>query len=85
MTAPLDAFVAAGPWPQRLGMRALLALGRRPRGIALLRRFAPADQLALSLIALERYDEPAVSHALGWDAAAIVARGRALREEQGRP
>jgi hypothetical protein len=85
VSGSLDRFVAAGPWPQRLGMRALLALGRRPRGMALLRLAAPADQLAASLIALERYDDPRVSRALGWDAAAIVGRGRALRRREGRP
>jgi hypothetical protein len=34
---------------------------------------------------LGRYDDPAVAGALGWDAAAVVARGRALRRAEGRP
>jgi hypothetical protein len=81
----LDEFVAAAPQPQRAGMRILAALGRRPRGMRALGRFAPADQLANGLIAMERFDRPAVAAALGWDAAAIVARGRELRQREGRP
>jgi len=79
-----DAFVAAGPWPQRLGTRALVALARRPRGMALLRLLSPADQLGTSLVAIARYDDPAVSRPLGWDAAAVIARGRTLRSHEGR-
>jgi len=63
----------------------MVALGRRPRGTALLRRLAPADQLAQSLLGMERFEEPAVARALGWDADAVVARGRALRRAEGRP
>jgi hypothetical protein len=81
----LDSFVVAAPWPQRAGLRALLALGRRPRGKAVLRLLAPADQLASSLLALERYDDPAFGKTVGWDAAAIVERGRRLRASEGRP
>jgi hypothetical protein len=81
----LDGFLAAAPWPQRSGLRILVALGRRPRGVALLRRLAPADQLANSMLAMARFEEPAVARALGWDAAAVVARGRALRRAEGRP
>jgi hypothetical protein len=81
----LDGFLAAAPWPQRAGLRILVALGRRPRGVALLRRLAPADQLANSMLAMARFEEPALAHALGWDAAAVVARGRALRRAEGRP
>lgn len=84
MSTGFDAFVGAGPWPQRLGIRALVALARRPRGVALLRRMAPADQVAASLVAMARYDDPAVSRRLGWDAAAIAARGRELRAREGR-
>lgn len=84
MTPGFDAFVAAGPWPQRLGTRALVALARRPRGMALLRLVSPADQLGTSLVAMARYDDPGVSRALGWDAAAITARGRELRGLEGR-
>jgi hypothetical protein len=81
----LDAFVRAAPLPERVGIRALLALGRRPRGAALLRRLPAADQLARATLALGRYDDPAVALGLGWDADAIVARGRALRRREGRP
>jgi hypothetical protein len=62
-----------------------LTLGRRPRGKALLRRLAPADQLAWSLLAFERYDDPAVGRSLGWDAEAVARRGRELRRAEGRP
>jgi hypothetical protein len=79
LTPGLDAFVAAGPWPQRLGTRALVALARRPRGMALLRRLSPADQLGTALVGMAHYDDPAVSQTLGWDAAGVTARGRELR------
>jgi hypothetical protein len=85
VTGPLDGFVAAAPHPQRAGLRLLVALGRRPRGRRLLARAAPVDQLANGLIAMERFDDPAVATALGWDAAAVAARGRALRSAEGRP
>lgn len=85
MSAGLDAFVSAGPWPQRLGTRTLATLVRRPRGMALLRRLAPADQLATALVAMAHYDDPEVSRGLGWDAAAVTARGRELRRSEGRP
>ena len=81
----LDELVAAGPWPERAGLRIMLALGRRPRGLALLRRVAGADQAATALGAMAYYDEPALARALGWDAAAVVARGRQLRRTEGRP
>jgi hypothetical protein len=32
-----------------------------------------------------RYEDPVVARALGWDAEAVVARGRALRRAEGRP
>jgi hypothetical protein len=37
------------------------------------------------MLAAERYDEPPVARALGWDASAVVARGRELRRAEGRP
>jgi hypothetical protein len=80
----LEGFLAAAPWPQRTGLRALVALGRRPRGVSLLRRLAPADQLAQSILGMERYEEPVLARTLGWDADAVVARGRALRRAEGR-
>jgi hypothetical protein len=83
--AELRPFVAAAPWPQRAALVALLALASRPRGRALLERLAPADQLAGALLAFGRYDDPAVSRTLGWDAERVVARGRALRRAEGRP
>jgi hypothetical protein len=85
MSANLDAFIAAAPRPQRAGMKLALALSRRPRGAALLARFSLVRQVALSLAALGHYDEPAVARPLGWDADAVVARGRELRRAEGRP
>ncbi len=82
----LDRLIDAGPWPQRVGLRALLALGRRPRGAALLARIAPsAEQVACAMLACERYDDPVLARTLGWDAAAVAARGRELRRVEGRP
>jgi hypothetical protein len=85
VTHGFDAFVAAGPWPQRLGTRLLVTLARRPRGMALLRRLSPVDQLAASMVAMGHYDDPVVGRALGWDAATVTARGRELRRSEGRP
>lgn len=81
----LAGFVRSAPPPQRAGMRVLIALARRPRGRALLARAGAADQLAQMLTSLGRYDDPAVAGALGWDAEAVTARGRALRRAEGRP
>jgi hypothetical protein len=81
----LDRFVAPGPWPQRAGLKLLIELGRRPRGLALLRRVPLLEYTATSLSELLRYDEPARARALGYDADAVVARGRALRRAEGRP
>jgi hypothetical protein len=81
----LDAFIAAAPWPQRTGLRALLAIARRPRGVALLARVAPWDQLARGLLTVEHYDDPLLSRSLGWDVGAVIARGRELRRAEGRP
>jgi hypothetical protein len=85
MNAQLERLVAAGPWPQRAGLRLLLEIGSRPRGHSLLRRIPVAEYAAGSLIEMARYDDPAVSRALGFDAEAVVARGRALRRAEGRP
>jgi hypothetical protein len=84
-SAPLEEFVAAAPWPQRAVLRALLAIGRRPRGAALLAHGAPLDQIVHGLLSVERYDPPCAGRALGWDAQAVVARGRELRRAEGRP
>jgi hypothetical protein len=81
----LDAFLAGAPEPQRSTLRALATLARRPRGRRLLRRLPPADQLGGALVAMDHYDDDAVSRALGWDATAVAARGRALRRAEGRP
>lgn len=81
----MDEFVAAAPQPQRIGLRTLLALARRPRGAALLSRVPALAQVGHSLLAIEHYEDPAVARALGWDAEAVVARGRALRHAEGRP
>jgi len=80
----LKEFVASAPPLQRAGMRALIALARRPRGRALLARAGAADQLAQVLTSLGHYDDPAVAGTLGWDAEAVVGRGRALRRAEGR-
>jgi hypothetical protein len=85
MSDGLESFLAATPQPQRLGLCALLALARRPRGAALLARMPLAEQAAHATLSLGRYDDPTVARALGWDAAAVVARGRALRRAEGRP
>jgi hypothetical protein len=77
--------VAAGPWPQRPALRMLLALAGRPRGQALLALAAPLDQVVRGLRTAGRYDNPDVTRALGWDAEAVVARGRELRRAEGRP
>ena len=37
------------------------------------------------LAAMSAYDEPDVARTLGWDAEAVVARGRELRRSEGRP
>lgn len=81
----LDAFLGAAPRVQRVALKALLSLAARPRGAALLRRAGPLSQLASALAGLGRYDDPAVASALGWDAETVVARGRTLRREEGRP
>jgi hypothetical protein len=81
----LDEFVAAGPWPQRVAIRWLLPLARRPRARSLLSFFAGADQALIGVGALGYYDRPEVSRGLGWDSDAVIARGRRLRREEGRP
>ncbi|MEA2141145.1 MAG: hypothetical protein QOC91_1244 [Solirubrobacteraceae bacterium] len=85
MSGGLDSFLGAAPRPQRAVLRLLVALARRPRGAALLARLPLAERAACSTLGLGRYDDPAIAAALGWDAAAVVARGRALRREEGRP
>ncbi len=85
MKRALHLFVAAAPQPQRAGLRAMTALGRRRRGMDALERIPPADQLAYVLLAMDHYDDPAVSRPLGWDPDAVVARGRELRRTEGRP
>lgn len=85
MSGGLERFLAAAPWPQRLGLRVLIALARRPRGAVLLKRAPLAEQAAQATLALGRYDDPALASRLGWDAEAVVARGRALRRAEGRP
>jgi hypothetical protein len=84
-TGELEQFLAAGPWPQRTLLRALLPLARRPRGLALLGWVFPADQAIGGVAAMGHYDRPEVARALGWDADAVVARGRELRRTEGRP
>lgn len=85
MRRTLEVFLAGAPWPQRVGLYALVALARRPRGTRLLARVPLADAAAHSALSLARYDQPSIGRALGWDAAAVVARGRELRRSEGRP
>ena len=80
MTEALDELVGAAPAWRRPGMRLMFALARRPRGLALLHRLSPADQAAAGMLALLRYDDPALARQLGWDADAVIARGAAARE-----
>jgi hypothetical protein len=84
-TVGLESLIASAPWPQRTALRALLALERRPRGASLLAHVPLAEQAAYATLALGRYDDPALARSLGWDAAAVTARGRALRRAEGRP
>ena len=85
VSANFERFASAAPPPQRVAMRLLVALAARPRGTRALGRSPRLQQLAASLLALSRYDEPPLARALGWDAEAVVARGRALRRMEGRP
>ncbi len=80
MSEPLGRLIAAAPAWRRPGMRVMFALAARPRGLALLRRLAPADQAAAGMLALIHYDDPAVARSLGWDAEAVVARGHEARQ-----
>jgi hypothetical protein len=85
VTDPLQPLLAGVPRWRRPCTRALLALACRPRGLALLRLFAPADQAAAGIVAMGRYDDPLVARFLGWDADAVARRGRELRRTEGRP
>jgi hypothetical protein len=84
MSSPHDVLIDGAPRWRRPGMRLLFALALRPRGAAVLARMAPLDQAADGLLAMVRYDDPAQARALGWDADAVVERGRALRRSGGR-
>jgi len=81
----LEQFLAGSPPPQRAALRVLLAVGRRPRGRALLAGVPLLAQASSSLNAMARYDDPALARRLGYDAEAVVARGRELRRAEGRP
>jgi hypothetical protein len=85
MSEGLERFLAAAPWPQRPAMRLLLELARRPRGARLLARTGALGQAGHAVLVLGRYDDERVARALGFDAAAVVARGRELRRREGRP
>lgn len=85
MSTELDRFVAAAPVPQRTGLWLLLEIARRPRGRRLLKHLGPLDQAANGVLAMDHFDQPRNALALGWDPAAVAARGRALRREEGRP
>jgi hypothetical protein len=81
----LEELVAAGRWPERAALGALLTLARRPRGASLLARVPALHQTAFSLLAMARYDEPATARRLGFDAQAVARRGLELRRAEGRP
>src|SRR6185437_8385492 len=85
MTRGFESFIDRAPWPERVALRALLAVERRPRGARLLARAPLLSQALGATLALGRYDEPRLAACLGWDAAKVVARGRALRRAEGRP
>jgi hypothetical protein len=85
MSDGMREFIAAAPPLQRAGLRALIALERRPRGARLLARVPLLEQAAAAALMLGRYDDPALAGPLGWDPGAVVARGRALRRAEGRP
>jgi hypothetical protein len=85
MSEGLERFLTATPWPQRPALRLLLALARRPRGATMLERVPLLERAASSTLALGRYDDPALARVLGWDAEAVVSRGRELRRAEHRP
>lgn len=78
-------FIAAAPRAQRLGMKLLLVLSRRRFGRALMKRAPAAAQLVQVIEGLGHYDDPDIAGSLGWDAEAVVARGRELRRSEDRP
>ncbi|MHB8657822.1 MAG: hypothetical protein ACYC91_07675 [Solirubrobacteraceae bacterium] len=79
----LEELVKAGPAGQRRVLWALLAVARRPRGRRLLGHLGLAEQVAGGLLAMERYDDPLIARRLGFDAEAVVERGRQLRQSAG--
>ncbi len=83
MSSPFDVLIDRAPRWRRPGMRLLFALVLRPRGAAIIARLAPLDQALAGLLALVRYDDPVQARALGWDADAVVDRGRVLRRAAG--
>jgi hypothetical protein len=85
MSAAFEDFLAAAPWPQRVGLRAGLELARRPRGELLLARTRLLGDALAATLALARYDDPELAVRLGWDAEVVAARGRELRRAEGRP
>ena len=76
--AGFDAWLAAAPPLNRVVLRAALRLRDRPRVPGPLR-----DALHAAASA-GYYGDPAVMRALGYDAAAVVARGRSLRGQRER-
>ena len=84
----LERFVDAAPLAAaRRRCALLLALARRPRGAAPARRACrwPSRRASCDARARPLRRSRASPRALGWDADAVVARGRALRREEGRP
>ncbi len=77
--------MAAAPWSQRWALRGLLAVARRRRGAALLSRAWPLGQIVRALLTIEHNEDPAVGRSLGFDAEAVLVRGRHLRRAQTAP
>jgi hypothetical protein len=101
----LDAYLEAGPRPNRLGVRALLlslevgplilGYGARLRRLPAVERLAyldrvergparPAVQALEAMVKLAYYGDAGVLRTLGYDADAVVARGRSVRVQEGR-
>lgn len=84
MSGVLNDFLAGSPQPQRAGLKLVLSLAKRPRGAVFLTSMPMLSQAAGSLIAMARYDDPEVAKRLGFDAEAVVKRGKQLRQAEGR-
>jgi hypothetical protein len=84
MSSPFGVLIDGAPRWRRPGMRLLFALALRPRGAGMIARVPPLDQALSGLMSMVRYDDPAQARKLGWDADAVIERGRALRHARDR-